>query len=56
MAEHFKHLQQLLALAGESFEEEVRRLVSIWFQLYTISRINSEFMILPPLLKMSYFH
>ena len=29
MAQYFKHLQQLLALTGESFEEEVRRLVSL---------------------------
>ena len=33
MAEYFKHLQQLLALSGESFEEELRRLVSFIFLL-----------------------
>ena len=36
MAQYFKHLQQLLALTGESFEEEVRRLVSLseFFSFY----------------------
>ena len=29
MAEYFHHLHQLLILSGESFEDELRRLVSI---------------------------
>ena len=33
MADYFKHLRQLLALSGESFEDELSRLVSFYHSL-----------------------
>ena len=41
MAEYFKDLQQLLALSGESFEEELRRLVSFICFAKTISFLTT---------------
>ena len=31
MSEYFKYLRQMLSIAGESFEDELRRLVSLFF-------------------------
>ena len=41
MAEYFKYLRDILAIAGESFEDELRRLVS-HFKLDLVFDLHPE--------------